>query len=140
IDHACNNVYLKLKNLHETRIYKIRGEANKMLTLSKAQQQKGVAAFSTGNHGVAVAYMAKQLNIQAVICISKRVPLNKVERLERMGGEVGTAGFNQDDAERCAYDRGETAGISVMPPCHARDIIARRASICFACSPQPPSI
>lgn len=137
---ASHHVYLKLENLHETSSFKIRGAANKMLTLSKAQQQKGVAAFSTGNHGVAVAYMAKQLNIQAVICISKRVPLNKVERLERMGAEVVKVGFNQDDAARYAYDLEETEGFTVIPPFDDQEIIAGQGTIGLELLHQLPEI
>src|SRR5699024_2053383 len=126
---ASHHVYLKLENLHETSSFKIRGAANKMLTLSKAQQQKGVAAFSTGNHGVAVAYMAKQLDIQAVICISKRVPLDTVERGEGVGAEVVKVGFDQDEAERYAYDLEEAVGSTVIPPCDDPEIIAGQGTI-----------
>lgn len=137
---ASHQVYLKLENLHETSAFKIRGAANKMLTLSKAQQQKGVVAFSTGNHGVAVAHMAKQLEIQAVICISKRVPLNKVERPERMGAEVVKIGFNQDDAERYAYELEETEGLTVIPPFDDKEIIAGQGTIGLELLDQFPEI
>src|SRR5699024_9645655 len=77
------SVHVKLENMHEIGAFKIRGATNKMLALSKEDRAKGVTTFSTGNHGLAVAYMAKILGIRAVICISNRVPNNKVQRLER---------------------------------------------------------
>src|SRR5690625_7892210 len=79
------STYLKLENYHEIGAFKIRGAANKLLSLSKEEKLTGVTTFSTGNHGLAVAYVAKRLGIKAVICISNRVPNAKVERLEQIG-------------------------------------------------------
>src|SRR6267378_4105878 len=63
------SVYLKLENMHEIGAFKVRGAANKILSLSPDELRRGVTTFSTGNHGLAVAYMAKKLGIKAVICI-----------------------------------------------------------------------
>lgn len=55
-----SSVYLKLENFHEIGAFKVRGAANKILQLSNEEQKRGVATFSTGNHGLAVAYVAKK--------------------------------------------------------------------------------
>lgn len=43
-------VYLKLENLQYTGSFKVRGVANKMLSLSKEELSRGVTAASSGNH------------------------------------------------------------------------------------------
>lgn len=78
------NVYLKLENLHQTGAFKLRGAANKLLSLSDAEKERGVTTFSTGNLGLAVAYVAKELGMRAVICVSNRVPQAKIARLNRL--------------------------------------------------------
>src|SRR5699024_7415932 len=83
------SIYLKLENLQETGVFKLRGAANKLLSLTTTEKLNGVTTFSTGNHGVAVAYMAQKLGIEATICISNRVPDEKVKRLEGNGENRG---------------------------------------------------
>src|SRR5919197_5777431 len=72
------SIFLKLETLQETGAFKVRGAANKILSLTPDERRRGVTTFSTGNHGLAVTYIARQLGITAVICISRRVPRAKV--------------------------------------------------------------
>ena len=55
---GARTVHLKLECLQNTGAFKVRGAANKILSLSDEEKQKGVITFSTGNHGKAVAYVA----------------------------------------------------------------------------------
>ncbi|HZK53352.1 MAG TPA: hydroxyectoine utilization dehydratase EutB [Desulfosporosinus sp.] len=108
------SVFLKLENLHETGAFKIRGAANKMLSLTLDEQKRGVATFSTGNHGLAVAYVAKKLGIPAVVCISNRVPSVKVDALRRMGTSVQIHGNSQDEAEEYCHRFSEQHDLTVI--------------------------
>lgn len=123
------NIYLKLENMHETGAFKIRGAANKILSLTAEQRSKGVATFSTGNHGIAVAYLAKQLNIPATICISRRVPKEKVNKLKGSGALVEVVGDNQDDAEAFCKELEQKYGIAIIPPFDDPEIIAGQGTI-----------
>lgn len=62
-----NNIFLKLENLQKTGSFKIRGALNKILSLSKEQQTKGLIAASAGNHAQGVALAAKSLNLVSKI-------------------------------------------------------------------------
>ena len=79
------SVYLKAENLQKTGSFKIRGSANKMLSLTDEEKARGVITVSSGNHGRAVSYVAQRLGINAVVCLSERVPHNKVEAIESLG-------------------------------------------------------
>ncbi|WP_173918326.1 hydroxyectoine utilization dehydratase EutB [Halobacillus sp. Marseille-Q1614] len=124
-----NHVYLKLENYQPTGAFKLRGAANKILSLSDEEKTKGVATFSTGNHGIAVSYVAKQLGINAVVCISNRVPGEKVNRLKRLGAEVVIVGENQDDAEARCYQLEKEEGFSVIKPFDDPYVIAGQGTI-----------
>src|SRR5699024_2889443 len=80
-DLAKTTVHLKLENLHQTDSFKIRGAANKILSLTEKERKRGITTFSTGNFGVSVACLARKLGIKATVCISKRVPKAKVDAL-----------------------------------------------------------
>jgi threonine dehydratase len=133
-------VYLKLENLHEIGSFKIRGAANKLLLLSEDEKARGVTTFSTGNHGLAVASMAKELGVRAVICISNRVPAAKVDRLRHLGAEVKKVGNTQDDAEAYAFSLQENAGFTVVPPFDDHAIIAGQGTIGMELIEQLPSL
>lgn len=128
-DHFNASVYLKLETAHEVGAFKVRGAANKLLSLTPAESKRGVATFSTGNHGIAVAYMAGRMRIPAVVCLSQRVPEAKINVLKRLGATVKLIGNNQDDAERCCYELAREQGLTVIKPFDDFQVIAGQGTI-----------
>jgi len=88
-------VYLKLECYQPTRAFKVRGAANKLSQLTSSQRKAGVVAASSGNHGLAVAYVAKRLGIPATIVVPVTAVAAKVEAIEEQGATIlrcGTRG------------------------------------------------
>lgn len=77
------NIYLKLENLQAIGAFKVRGAANKILSLTPEERANGVSTFSTGNHGMAVAHIASRLGVKATVCMSRNVPQAKVKAISR---------------------------------------------------------
>ena len=123
------DIYLKLETAQETGAFKVRGAANKMLSLSAAARERGVVTVSTGNHGRAVAYVARRLGSNAVVCISERVPPNKVAAIRRLGAEVVIQGQSQDDAEERARRLRQERGLTLIHPFDDPYIIAGQGTI-----------
>jgi threonine dehydratase len=109
-------VYLKLENLQETGSFKIRGAANKMSTLSEDQKARGVMTISTGNHGRAVAYVARRAGVKALICIPEGTPSNKVEGIKLLGGQVLVSGKTYDEAEDESFRLEKERGLTMVNP------------------------
>ena len=63
---GAQSVHLKMECLQNTGAFKVRGAANKILSLSDEEKQKGVITFSTGNHGKAVAYVAGRTGAKVI--------------------------------------------------------------------------
>lgn len=105
-------VYLKLETMQPTGAFKLRGAANAILSLSPEQRERGVVTCSAGNHGRAIAYVARHAGIDATIFLSRLVPDNKVRAIEDLGATVVVTGadFDEASAEARAYcvDRGMT--------------------------------
>jgi threonine dehydratase len=110
------SVYLKLENLQETGSFKIRGAANKMSTLSEDQKARGVMTISTGNHGRAVAYVARRAGVKALICIPEGTPSNKVEGIKLLGGQVLVSGKTYDEAEDESFRLEKERGLTMVNP------------------------
>ena len=124
-----SEIYLKLENLQHTGAFKVRGAANKMKSLTEEEKKKGVVTFSTGNHGLAVAYVANKLGINATVCISNRVPKVKVEAIRRAGAQIELIGESQDHAEAHCYRLQEKHGMTVIKPFDDPKVIAGQGTI-----------
>lgn len=123
------SVFLKLENLQETGSFKLRGAANKILSLSVDEQQHGVIAVSTGNHGRAVSYVARRLGLQAIICLSQHVPENKIRALKRLGAEIVVHGHSYDEAMAHAAQLQEQRGLTWIDPFDDPFVIAGQGTI-----------
>ncbi len=110
------SVHLKLETLQPIGAFKIRGAANKILSLNGEEKAQGVVTASTGNHGRAVAYVAQSLGIPAVICLSELVPQNKVAALRKLGAELVIEGRSQDEAESRAYELAQSRSLTMVHP------------------------
>lgn len=128
-EHAGAMVYLKLENLQETGAFKIRGVSNRFATLSEEERERGVITVSSGNHGRGVSYVAKQLGVTAVVCMSKRVPANKVEAIKGLGAETVIHGQSYDEAEEMARQIQAERGLTRIDPFDDPDIIAGHGTI-----------
>ena len=104
------NVKLKLENLQVTGAFKIRGAANKILSLSDQERERGVITVSSGNHGKAVAYVSGKLGVKATICVAETVPENKRQAIQALGAELVVVGKNADEAMEYADQLQENAG------------------------------
>lgn len=123
------SVHLKLENLQRTGSFKIRGAANKLLSLSTDELRRGVITVSSGNHGRAVAYVARELGVRAIVCLSTRVPSQKVDAIRRLGAEVVVKGESYDEAEQEAARLRDALGVTVIPPFDDPHVIAGQGTI-----------
>ena len=82
------NVYFKLENLQITGSFKIRGAINKISQLSNDDKNRGIVAYSSGNHAQAVAYASKIYNTHATIVMPKNAPLIKIKNTKNFGAKV----------------------------------------------------
>ena len=122
-------VSLKAECLQETGSFKVRGAANALLALPADRRESGVVAVSSGNHGRAVAYVAKALGIRATICLSARVPPFKVEAIAALGARVVVGGPDQDDAEAAARQLVADEGVTLIHPFDDPLVIAGQGTI-----------
>jgi len=123
------NVLFKLESLQVTGSFKIRGAANKLSMLNKKERQRGVITVSSGNHGRAVAYVAKEFGLRAVICVSEAVPDNKIRAIRELGAEIVVAGKTYDEANEFALQLKDERRLTMVHPFDDADIIAGQGTI-----------
>lgn len=86
-------VYLKLENLQLTGSFKVRGALFYLSTLSDKEKAQGVAACSAGNHGLGVAYAAKEMGVDCTIYVPKSVDQAKHQKMLKLGAKVVRSEF-----------------------------------------------
>ncbi len=133
-------VYLKLESQQITGSFKLRGASNAVAQLSAEEKQRGVVAASTGNHGRALAYAASRQGVKATICLSQRVPANKVQAIRDLGAQACIVGNSQDDAQREAERIAAEQGAILLPPFDHPAIIAGQGTLGLEILEQRPDV
>jgi len=123
------NVYLKLESYQPIRVFKVRGAANKILKLTPEERSRGLVAASSGNHGIAVAYLAKLTGTQATIVVPTTVVEEKVKAIEEYGAKVIRYGLFHDERFTKAIEIEKTTGAIMIPPFDDPAIIAGQGTI-----------
>src|SRR5499425_913073 len=105
-------VYLKLESELPTGSFKVRGALYALHANMKRRAVTEVVASSTGNHGAAVAYVAKQLGVKARIFLPENSNPVKKANIERLGAEIVERGaIDLAAAWQAAADYAQRKGV-----------------------------
>ncbi len=122
-------VYLKLENTQVTGSFKARGAMNRLLTTPVSQRALGVLAASTGNHGAATAYAAKQLNIPCTVFVPNNASEVKVAAIRSWGASIEVYGDDGLDAEREARAQADKGGLLYLSPYNDPQVVAGQGTV-----------
>jgi threonine dehydratase len=122
-------VYLKLENLQMTGSFKLRGAANKILSLTEQEQHAGTVTASTGNHGHAVAYLTDLLGIPGTIYLPNSTVAEKVDALKLFQTDIRFSGSDCLDAESAARQQAIESGQVYISPYNDPLVIAGQATV-----------
>ncbi len=123
------NVYLKLECYQPIRVFKIRGAANKILKLDMEERRRGLVAASSGNHGLAVSYLAKLTGTNATIVIPTNAVEEKIRAIEEYGAKTVKHGLFHDERMSKALEIQKTTGAVFIHPFDDPDVIAGQGTI-----------
>lgn len=122
-------VRMKLETLQATGSFKIRGAANRLIGCTQAERRAGMVTASTGNHGRAVAHMARLLDLPCTVCMSDLVPENKRDAIRSLGAAIEIGGLGQDGAFEVAQTLVSHHGLVFIEPFDDAMVIAGQATL-----------
>ncbi len=122
-------VFLKLENLQRTGAFKLRGAANRVLTLREDERARGLIAASAGNHAQGVALAAKQVGVPATIVMPVQTPLLKIRRTEGYGATIVLFGASWDEAQAHALELAAQSGAVVVHPFDDERVIEGQGTV-----------
>lgn len=121
-------LFFKCENFQKIGAFKIRGAMNAVLSLSKEQQQKGIATHSSGNHAQAIAYAAREVGTKAYIVMPSTSPQVKVDAVREYGAEIIFCEPTQQARESTLWDIVQRTGAEFVHPYDDYRVIAGQAT------------
>ncbi|MDH3352445.1 MAG: threo-3-hydroxy-L-aspartate ammonia-lyase [Gammaproteobacteria bacterium] len=122
-------VFFKCENLQRVGAFKFRGAFNAISQLSDEQKARGVIAYSSGNHGQAVASVSQMLDIKATVVMPNNAAAIKRAATEGYGATVieydPNVRMREDIAKQLALEHGYTT----IPPFDHADVIAGQGTV-----------
>lgn len=109
-------VLMKAENLQRMGAFKFRGGYNSVNVLSREQRERGVVAFSSGNHAQAVALAAQLHGCRATIVMPHDAPALKLAATRGYGAEVIVYDRYKEDRAAIAQRLTEERGAALIPP------------------------
>lgn len=126
---AGSRIWLKCECLQTGHAFKLRGATNRLLQLSAEEREKGVVAFSSGNHAQGVAIAAKRLRIPAVIVMPADAPKVKVDATRSHGAEIILYDRRTESREEIAQKLADERGSVVVPSFDDPAIVAGQGTV-----------
>jgi threonine dehydratase len=121
--------FVKAENLQRGGAFKMRGATNAIAALSSEVRARGVIAFSSGNHAIAVSTAAKLFGVKATIVMPSDAPRIKLETTRGNGATVVTYDrVNESREEIGAKISGET-GATLIKPFDDPNVIAGQGTL-----------
>ena len=123
-------VYFKLENQQFTGSFKARGALNKILTLNESGESiSSVISASTGNHGAAVAYAARQAQIDCNIYVPEGLSKVKLSNMKNYGATINIFGSDCVEAETKAREVSEKNQVPYISPYNDFYIVAGQGTM-----------
>lgn len=117
-------VWVKCENLQRGGAFKMRGATNAIAALAPEVRAKGVIAFSSGNHAIAVSTAAKLFGIEATIVMPADAPKIKLDTTRGLGARVVTYDRVNESREEIGARLSVETGSSLIKPFDDPNVIA----------------
>ncbi|HTS89819.1 MAG TPA: threonine/serine dehydratase [Gemmatimonadales bacterium] len=134
-------LFLKCEHLQPIGAFKVRGAHAAISRLGAERRARGVVTSSSGNHGQAVAWVARRFGIRSVVVMPESAPAVKVAGVQRHGGEVVFAGATRSpEQQRRAEQLADQDGLAFIPPFDHPDVISGQGTAGLEILEQLPDV
>ncbi len=132
------SVYLKAECSQVTGSFKFRGASNAIARLSEEERRAGVVAYSSGNHGQAVARAAQLAGSSAVVVMPADAPMQKLAATEAAGARIVRYDRYRQDRVELARQIAADEGRTIIPPYDYEPVIAGQGTVALELHEQVP--
>jgi len=115
-ERAGVEIFFKCENFQKGGSFKIRGASNFAFSIPAADLPRGLVAFSSGNHGAAVALSARHLGVKATLVMPEDAPAAKIAACTAYGATIVTYNRFTEDREAIGRRISAESGATLIPP------------------------
>lgn len=141
LDDACGaRVGLKAEPFQRGGSFKFRGAYNRLSLLDADERARGVVAYSSGNHGAAVALAAATLGVPAVVVVPATGSPAKLAAIAGYGAEIRRYDPATESREAVAADLAQERSLTIIRPFDDYDIMAGQGTVGVELAEQAPDL
>ncbi len=130
LDARCGaRVFLKAEPFQRGGSFKFRGAYNRLSLLDADEKARGIVAYSSGNHGAAVALAASLLGIHAVVVVPQTGSPAKLAAIAGYGAEIRRYDPATESREEVAAAIAAERSLTVIRPFDDYDIMAGQGTV-----------
>jgi threonine dehydratase len=130
LDQECGGrVLLKAENFQRSGAFKFRGAYNRLSLLDGAERAAGVVAYSSGNHGGAVALAARLLGIPAVVVVPATGSPAKLAAIAGYGAEMRRYDPAREERAEVAAAIAADRRMTIIRPFDDYDVMAGQGTL-----------
>jgi threonine dehydratase len=126
---AGGEILLKCEHRQRTGSFKIRGAYNALAALGPDARARGVVASSAGNHGLGLAWAARELGVRVKVFVPASAPAVKREGIASLGAEVDASQPDYDAAHHVAEAYAREHEMPFINPCAGDDVLAGQGTV-----------
>ncbi|SCX10297.1 L-threonine dehydratase catabolic TdcB [Agrobacterium sp. DSM 25558] len=128
-DIAGRKILVKAECLQRTGSFKFRGGWSAVSGIAPDVRQRGVIAFSSGNHAQGVALAAALHGVPAVIIMPLDAPKIKIDNTRAYGAEVVLFDRSKDDRDAIGARLSQERGLTLIKPFDEPLVIAGQGTV-----------
>lgn len=118
------HVLVKHENTQPIGAFKVRGGINLLASMPPAERERGVVAYSTGNHAQSIAYACGLFGAPCLIVMPADPNPAKVRAVRALGADVELHGPSMTEAAACAARRADERGMRLVSAGDEPELIA----------------
>jgi len=126
---AGRRVFVKAECLQHTGSFKFRGAWSALSAMDAARRDKGVIAYSSGNHAQGVTLAAKLHGTRAVIVMPSDAPALKIANTRALGAEVVLYDRSSEDRDALGAKIAKERDLTLVKPFDDRFVIAGQGTV-----------
>lgn len=138
--HCAAKVLLKAEPFQRSGSFKFRGAYNRLSLLGPEAREAGVVAFSSGNHGAAVALAARLLGIDAIVVVPATGSAAKLAAIEGYGARLRRYDPATESRAEVAQEIADEQGRTLIRPFDDFDIMAGQGTVGLELAEQVPDL
>jgi len=122
--HTGASAHFKCENFQRVGAFKFRGAYNALSQFSPARKERGVIAYSSGNHAQAIALAGRMLGVPTTIVMPENAPEVKLDATRGYGAEIVPYDPATTVREDLAAEIAEERDLTLIPSFDHPDVVA----------------